>query len=95
MIPGFVYSRGDVVTDATLPIDNIKANVAVTTLAVAHTFSLFGFKLAALIVAPYSWAKLPVMLAIKASKSTVPGLMICDCGFLFCCMARLLQHLRS
>ncbi len=57
MIPGFVYSHGDVVTDATLPIDNIKANVAVTTLAVAHTFSLFGLSSQALIVAPYSWAK--------------------------------------
>lgn len=57
MITGFVYSHGGVVTDATLPIDNIKANVGATTIGVARSFSLFGLTSQALIVAPYSWAK--------------------------------------
>ena len=36
-IAGFVYSYGGVVTDPTLPIKNIKADVQATSLGVAHS----------------------------------------------------------
>lgn len=57
MVTGFAYSYGGVVTDATLPIKNIKADVQVTSLGVAHSFSFFGLSSQALIALPYSWAQ--------------------------------------
>jgi len=56
-IGGFVYSYGGVVTDATLPVKNIKADVQATSLGVAHSFNLFGLTAQGLVALPYSWAQ--------------------------------------
>jgi hypothetical protein len=57
MITGFAYSHGGVVTDPTLPVNNIKANVESGSIGVAHTFSLFGLSSQMLVAMPYSWAQ--------------------------------------
>lgn len=57
MITGFTYSHGGVVTDATLPIKNINADVEAPSIGVAHSFSLFGLSSSALVALPYMWAQ--------------------------------------
>ncbi len=54
---GFSFSHGGVVTDPTLPIENIKANVQALSAGVSHTFSLFGNTSQVLVALPYSWAQ--------------------------------------
>jgi hypothetical protein len=57
VISGFTYSYGGVVTDATLPISNIRATVETTSLGLAHSFRLFNLTSQALVALPYSWAQ--------------------------------------
>ena len=57
LLTGYGYSRGDIVTDATVQIQDVKANLHVGSLGVAHSFSFFGMTSQVLVVAPYSWAK--------------------------------------
>lgn len=57
VVTGFTFSEGDIVTDATLPVDNINASVQSLILGVAHTFSLKGLTSQVTVVAPYTWAK--------------------------------------
>lgn len=54
---GFTYSRGGVVTDPTLPIQNIKADVQASSIGVSRVFNFFGLTSQALVVVPYSWAQ--------------------------------------
>ncbi len=56
LIAGYSYSHGGVLTDPTLPLEDLKATVNVTSLGIARTFSLFGQSAQALAVLPYSWA---------------------------------------
>lgn len=74
MITGFAYSHGGVVTDATLPVQNIKANVQTASVGVAHAFNLFGLSSQALIAAPYSWAQVSGELNEQDSSITRAGL---------------------
>ena len=57
MIAGFAYSHGGVVTDPTLPVQNIKADVEATSIGVARAFNLFGLSSSALVAMPYMWAQ--------------------------------------
>lgn len=54
---GFSFSSGGVVTDPTLPIDNIKANVQAISFGVSRTFNFMGNTSQVLAVLPYSWAQ--------------------------------------
>ncbi len=56
LIGGYSYSEGGVLTDPTLPLENLKATVNTTTLGMARTFALFGKSAQVLYVLPYSWA---------------------------------------
>jgi hypothetical protein len=53
---GLVYSYGGVVSDPTLPLKNIKANVYSASLGAVHSFSLFGLTAQGLVALPYSRA---------------------------------------
>jgi hypothetical protein len=55
LIAGFAHSEGGVLTDPTLPLEDLKATVNVASLGIAHTFSLLGRSAQALVVLPYSW----------------------------------------
>lgn len=74
MIPGLVYSHGGVVTDPTLPIENIKANVGVTSIGVARAFNLFGLSAQALVAMPYTWARVSGEVGGLDSQITRSGL---------------------
>lgn len=54
---GFAFSHGGVVTDPTLPIDNIKARVQALSFGVSRTFSFLGNTSQILVAIPYSWAQ--------------------------------------
>ena len=53
---GFSYSVGGVVTDPTLPVQNIQADVLSLSFGVSRTFAVFGKTAQALIALPYTWA---------------------------------------
>jgi hypothetical protein len=57
MITGFSYSEGGVVTDPTIPIQDLEASVQVASLGYVHAFNLFGLTSQAMVVQPYSWAQ--------------------------------------
>jgi hypothetical protein len=57
MISGFGYQYGGVVSDPTLPIQNIKADVQALSIGVARSFNLAGMTAQALVALPYSWAQ--------------------------------------
>ena len=57
LITGYGFSSGDIVTDATLPLQDVKANLNVGSLGIAHSFSFFGMTSQVLAVVPYAYAK--------------------------------------
>jgi hypothetical protein len=57
VVAGFSYSSGGIVTDATIPMTNSHADVETPSIAVGHTFSLFGQTAQAFAALPYSWAQ--------------------------------------
>lgn len=56
-IAGYTYSYGGVVTDPTLPIEDLEASVHAASLGYAQTFGLFGLTSQAMVVLPYSWVE--------------------------------------
>lgn len=57
VVAGFSYSSGGMVTDVTMPMQNGHADVETPSIAVGHTFSLFGQTAQAYAALPYSWAQ--------------------------------------
>jgi hypothetical protein len=55
-IAGLSFSSGGVLTDPTLPVENVHADVWTPSIGVARSFSLFGRTAQALAALPYSWA---------------------------------------
>ena len=56
-ITGYGFSSGDIVTDAAIPIQDVKANLNAGSVGVAHSFSFFGMTSQVLAVVPYAYAK--------------------------------------
>jgi hypothetical protein len=54
---GLSFSSGRVVTDPTIPIENIKAKVQALSFGFSHSFNFLGKTSQALLVLPYSWAQ--------------------------------------
>jgi hypothetical protein len=54
---GFAYSNGAVVTDPSVPLEDLQATVEVPSVSIVRTFSLFGRTAQALAVLPYAWAQ--------------------------------------
>lgn len=71
---GFSFSSGDVVTDPTLPIDNIKANVQALSFGVSRTFSFLGNTSQILVAIPYSWAQVSGDVAEQFTEITRSGM---------------------
>ncbi len=55
-IAGVGFSSGGVLTDPTLTVENVHADVLTPSLGVAQSFSLFGRTTQGLAALPYSWA---------------------------------------
>ena len=57
LLAGYAYSEGGVLTDPTLPLENLEATINSSSLGVVRTFSLFGFSAQALVVQPFGWVE--------------------------------------
>ena len=57
LISGFAYSQGAVLTDPSLPLTNLKADVQAVSLGYARSFNLLGKSATAFAAVPYSWAR--------------------------------------
>jgi hypothetical protein len=55
VIAGFGYSHGGIVTDATLPVEDLNAKIGSPSLGVVHSFSLFGQTAQVSAALPYAW----------------------------------------
>ena len=55
-IAGVSFSSGGVLTDPTLPVENVHADVWTPSVGVAQSFGLFGRTAQTLVALPYSWA---------------------------------------
>jgi hypothetical protein len=55
LIANYAHSEGGVVTDPTLPLEDLEATVNSATLGVARTFGIFGRSAQALVALPYGW----------------------------------------
>jgi hypothetical protein len=54
---GFAFSQGGVLTDPSLPIENLKASVQSLNIGYARSFNLLGKTATAFAAIPYSWAQ--------------------------------------
>ena len=73
-ITGFAFSSGSVLTDPTLPVQNVHANVSTPSVGVARSFSLLGKTAQALAALPYSWAEMTGDIGEEAARVTRSGL---------------------
>ncbi len=71
---GFSYSHGGVVTDATVPIEDLQATVGTPLLGVGRTFGLFGQTAQAFVALPYSWAKASALVTGQPQSISRSGL---------------------
>ncbi len=55
VIAGFGYSHGGIVTDATLPVEDLEAKIGSPSLGVVHSFSLAGRTAQVSVALPYAW----------------------------------------
>ena len=53
----FAYQTGSVITDPSLPIQNVEAKVDIVTAFYERTFAFFGREASAAVVLPWVWAK--------------------------------------
>jgi hypothetical protein len=71
---GFSLSHGGVVTDATLPLTDIRATVETPSLGIARSFNFFGRTAQAFGALPFSWAQVSGNLSEEARETTRVGL---------------------
>jgi hypothetical protein len=62
------------VTDATLPLEDLQAKIGSTSLAVVHSFSLFGKTAQASVALPYAWGDASAIIAGTRQSTTRTGL---------------------
>jgi hypothetical protein len=74
LITGYSYSYGGVVTDPTLPIEDLEAKVHAASLGYVHTFGLFGLTSSAMVAVPYSWAEASGKVVGQSQSITRSGL---------------------
>ena len=73
-ISGFAYSQGGVLTDPTLPLEDLNAKVEVTSLGVGRTFGLFGKTAQAMAILPYGWIQANALINGEYQSTTRAGL---------------------
>jgi hypothetical protein len=73
-IAGISFSSGGVLTDPTLPAENVHANVLTPSVGVARTFGLFGKTAQALAALPYSRAQVTGDVGEEAQRIDRSGL---------------------
>jgi hypothetical protein len=73
LIVGYAHSEGGVVTDPTLPLEDLKAKVNSATLGLVRTFSVAGLSGQVLVVQPYSWATASAQVNGQSQEATRSG----------------------
>jgi hypothetical protein len=73
LVSGFVYSYGDIVSDPSLSIKNVHANVESFSLGVLRAFNLAGLSAQALVALPYSFAEVSGDVNEQAQRVTRTG----------------------
>jgi hypothetical protein len=73
-IVGVSFSSGGVLTDPTLPVENVHADVWTPSIGVAQSFNLSGKTAQALVALPYSWAHVTGNVAEQAQYVDRSGL---------------------
>ncbi|MBP1648082.1 MAG: Protein involved in meta-pathway of phenol degradation [Bacteroidetes bacterium] len=74
LVAGFSYSHGGVVTDATVPIQDLQASVETPMLGVGRTFGMFGQTAQAFVALPYSWAQASALVMGEPTSTNRAGL---------------------
>ncbi len=74
LVAGFSYSHGGVVTDATVPIQDLEASVETPLLGVGRTFGVFGQTAQAFVALPYSWAQASALVLGEPISTNRAGL---------------------
>jgi hypothetical protein len=81
LIAGFGYSHGGIVTDPTLPVEDLNAKIGAPSIGVVHSFTLFGQTAQASAVLPYAWGDVSATIAGSPESTTRSG--ISDMRFKF------------
>ncbi len=73
-IAGFAFSSGSVLTDPTLPVQNVHADISTPSVGVARVFNLFGKTAQALLAVPYSVAEVTGDTGEQEARTSRSGL---------------------
>jgi hypothetical protein len=74
VVAGFSYSDGDVVTDATLPVADMKAKIGAPSLGVVRSFGLLGRTAQVSAALPYAWGEATATVSGEPQSVTRSGL---------------------
>jgi hypothetical protein len=72
-VAGFGYSDGGIVTDATLPLKDLKAKIIAPSLAVVRSFSLLGKTAQVSVALPYAWGEATATISGTPQSTTRSG----------------------
>ena len=74
IVAGFSYSNGGIVTDATLPVEDLKAKIGAPSLAVVRSFGLLGKTAQVSAALPYAWGEASAKIAGEEQSTSRSGL---------------------
>ena len=73
VVAGFGYSQGGIVTDATLPLQDLNAKIGSPSLGIVHSFSLLGRTAQASVALPYAWGHVSATIAGEPQSTDRSG----------------------
>jgi hypothetical protein len=73
VVAGFSYSTGGIVTDATLPLEDLNAKIGAPSLGVVRSFSLFGKTAQVSAALPYAWGDASATISGVPQSTTRSG----------------------
>jgi hypothetical protein len=73
VVAGFGYSQGGIVTDATLPLEDLEAKIGSPSLGVVHSFSLLGKTAQVSAFLPYAWGDASATISGVRQSTTRSG----------------------
>jgi hypothetical protein len=74
LIAGFGYSHGGIVTDATLPVEDMTAKIGSPSIGAVHSFSLFGQTAQVSAALPFAWGDVSAKVGGTPQSTTRSGL---------------------
>ena len=74
LIAGFGYSHGGIVTDATLPVEDLTAKIGSPSIGAVHSFSLFGQTAQVSAALPYAWGDVSANVGGTPQSTTRSGI---------------------